>query len=71
MSVPCEDSIYYEESANATMQAVADSISKGRLGMPQCQDILLVRHEDRIAWIQVDNKSKWRNFELRITISGV
>ena len=35
------------------MAAVADSFNRGRLGAIHCQDILLLRHEDRIAWIQV------------------
>ena len=48
-----EDGIYYEQSADEILNSVVEATRSGGLGVLQPQDILLLRHEDRIMWIQV------------------
>ena len=48
-----EDGIYYEQSAVEILTSVVEAARSGGLGVLQPQDILLLRHEDRIMWIQV------------------
>jgi hypothetical protein len=55
-AAPCQDSVYYEQLIPPLIQSIHHAVRAGKLGLQQAGNFLLVRHEDRLAYIQIMEK---------------
>ena len=60
------DSIYYEQAEDSILTQLSIAAKSGRLGSVQPESFFLLRHEDRIIWVQVLEKGNgYFTFSLR------